>query len=726
MLSQHSCTSSQQYPAHKSLKRSIPLKGTLIGLAAGLAATIFDSLYILVPEAYVPYEYPFLIIILNTCFWAITGCVSGLLLYLYASKKQTLQKSEHYYWILFFLLPFALLYGVLGRFNDKYILHPGFDHNLVFLWVAVFFVSVIVIKKKSLRPEPGTGLLIAEVFTILALFNFCSNVSLLSAVSEILNYFCAVDFFKDYVRWTLLYNRFCMVLYITGTMLILGFYYFISSKFSVLNRKPVTALMLLFFTASVLLTVFYRVEHKDFQAQYQAALRIANQPARNKISRVILIVLDTVRKRSIDEHWEAFDNLRAFARDSLVFENCIASSSWTLPSHASLFTGLYPREHGAHDMLDSSPWFDGFPPARPLSDKFTTLAEVFKKNGYFTASIVANFAQLQPGYKLNQGFQIYDYYKSIGWTYAALPHKPLLHGIGFATDFKNKYSLPYRKAEDINDAAYALLERCASSPFFLFLNYMDAHDPYRPSRPFKGRFLHSPFSLYKKARSFFQVESAEALCAQGKPLYEGALAYLDYHLGKFFERLKQMGMYDDSLIIVTSDHGELFCEHGLSTHRVPLYEGVLRIPLYIKLPHHQVTGRKLQSITLADLYPTILSICGLPFPGGISGKPFGHNAGPVVAEFYNYDIGAHRALYDRTYKFMQFERGRKPELYDLKTDPLETTNIASISPEITASMQDMLAAWVQSHPPRYQAVEQKKIEVSPSIKEDLKSLGYIQ
>ena len=381
-------------------------------------------------------------------------------------------------------------------YNDKYILHPGFDHNLVFLWVAVFIVSVIVIKKKSLRPEPGSGLLIAEVFTIQALCNFCANVSMFPAVSNFFNYFCAVDFFKDYARWTLLYNRFCMVLYISGTMLILGFYYFISSKFTGLNRKPVTALILLFFTASALLTVFYRVEHKAFQAQYQAALRIANQPARNKISRVILIVLDTVRKRSIDEHWEAFDNLRAFARDSLVFDQCIANSSWTLPSHASLFTGLSPVEHGAHEMLDRGPWLDGFPPSRPLSDKFTTLAEVFNKNGYFTAGIVANFGQLQPGYKLNKGFQIYDYFKSIGWTYAALPHKPLLQVISFVTDFKNKYSLPYRKSEDINDAAYALLERCASDPFFLFLNYMDAHDPYRPSRPFKGRFLHHPFLFF--------------------------------------------------------------------------------------------------------------------------------------------------------------------------------------------------------------------------------------
>ena len=175
---------------------NIIIKGGLLGLTAGLAATIFDSLYILVPEAYVPYEYPLLIFIINCFFWTIIGCVSGLFVYRFVRRGNTPHKREYYYWILFFLLPFALLYGILGRLNDKYNLHPGFDHNLVFLWVTVFIIAVIIIKKKSRRPEPGTGLLIPEVFTIIALFNLCSNVSLFPAVSKVFYYFCAVDF-KD-------------------------------------------------------------------------------------------------------------------------------------------------------------------------------------------------------------------------------------------------------------------------------------------------------------------------------------------------------------------------------------------------------------------------------------------------------------------------------------------------------------------------------------------------
>ena len=204
-----------------------------------------------------------------------------------------------------------------------------------------------------------------------------------------------------------------------------------------------------------------------------------------------------------------FPNLRTFARDSVVFENCIANAPWTTPSHASLFTGFAPHEHGTHGMLDSGPWFDGFPPTRPLSDEFTTLAEVFRNNGYRTAAVISNFQALQPGYKLNQGFEIYDYYKSIGWASEGLPFKPLLHFICFVTNYNNAYALPYRKAEDINDSVYFLLQRLASEPFFLFVNYMDAHDPYLPSRPFNGFFLTSLFphisSLAQQVGRFFHV-----------------------------------------------------------------------------------------------------------------------------------------------------------------------------------------------------------------------------
>jgi len=725
--------------------KNITIKGSLIGLTAGLVATLFDSLYIvLLRETYVPYNYPFLIIVTNICFWTIVGSVSGLFVYLFARKKHNFQEKGDFYWIIFFLLPFALFYGFLGKFNPekilhlgfdnnlnpKQILHSGFDNNLVFLWVLIFIISLIVIKTKLPKVNSSAGLFIPELFIIIALFNFCSNIAAFPAVQESFGYFFTVDFFKENAQWTLLYNRYCLLLYSAVTLLVFVFYYLISSRIQIAVRKPATAILILFLTSSVMLTVSYRTKRTAYHELYSAVSDNQNQPVPKEVSRVILIVLDTVRKRSIDNQQEMFPNLRTFARDSVVFENCITNAPWTTPSHASLFTGLAPREHGCHGILDSAPWFDGFPPTRPLGAEFTTLAELFRDNGYRTAAIISNFQALQPGYKLNQGFEIYDYSKSIGWAFEGLPFKPLLHFICFVTNFNNAYALPYRKAEDINDSVYFLLQRLASESFFLFVNYMDAHDPYLPSRPFNGFFLGSLFphisSLAQQVGQFFHAVPKESMCCLRKSLYEGEIAYLDYHLGELFKSLKQMGIYNDALIIVTSDHGEMFCEHGQIAHKVPLYEEVARIPLYIKFPHKQITGTRKQFISLSNLYPTILSICGLPVPEGILAKPFRKTAVPVVAEFYNYDIGAHRALYEGKHKLMQYEKGREAELYDLETDPLETNNIAKIFPEITVNMEDMLTEWVKNHPPRYQAADMQKIEVSPSVKEDLKALGYMQ
>jgi hypothetical protein len=124
---------------------------------------------------------------------------------------------------------------------------------------------------------------------------------------------------------------------------------------------------------------------------------------------IFLIVLDTFRAdlRSSTRLPPYAKNLKSIADEGVVFKNCIASSSWTAPSHASIFTGLYPIEHGSHGILKGNPWFDGFPGIRPINDNATTLAEIFKNNSYLTAAIVSNYGYLQPGFKFNKGFQIY-------------------------------------------------------------------------------------------------------------------------------------------------------------------------------------------------------------------------------------------------------------------------------------------------------------------------------
>ena len=134
--------------------------------------------------------------------------------------------------------------------------------------------------------------------------------------------------------------------------------------------------------------------------------------------------------------------------------------------------------------------------------------------------------------------------------------------------------------------------------------------------------------------------------AYAESQYDGAIAYLDDQLGILFGRLKQSGLYDSALIIVTSDHGELFGKNGFRGHRTPMYEGVLRVPLIIKFPYSKRVGREKKEIQLSDLFSTIFSICEIPMPENVSGKPFGKPSSPAVAEYENARMGQHRVLYD--------------------------------------------------------------------------------
>ena len=206
--------------------------------------------------------------------------------------------------------------------------------------------------------------------------------------------------------------------------------------------------------------------------------------------------------------------------------------------------------------------------------------------------------------------------------------------------------------------------------------------------------------------------------------YDGAIAYLDTQLGNFFEQLKHWGLYDASLIIVTSDHGELFGEHGLYAHSTFMYEGIMHVPLLIKFPLSTRVGREKKTIQLTDVFATILSISGLTIPEGISGKPFGNSSSPAVGEFETPQTGQQRVLYEENYKLMHYERGRALELYDLDKDPQEQNNLANIKIDKRQELEHKLSEWIQVHKPRYAL--SKKESISKETIDQLRDLGYIQ
>ena len=250
---------------------------------------------------------------------------------------------------------------------------------------------------------------------------------------------------------------------------------------------------------------------------------------------VVLITMDTTRADHLPVY--GYDkptapSLERLARDGLVFENFVTMSSWTLPTHASLFTGLFPATHTAHyntmgnvtlsDGLGESEVFSTFR-ANRLPEAAVTLAEVLRAEGYRTLGVGAG-PWLKPVFGLGQGFDFFD------------------------TDFESKSGRP---AEEVNRLAFRELAKVGAEPFFLFLNYFDPHDPYDSSAEDFERFL-DPEANPKRAETLAQ--------------YDAAIFHTDRHIGALFDELERRGLYDESWIVVTSDHGELFGEHQLEYH----------------------------------------------------------------------------------------------------------------------------------------------------------------
>lgn len=709
------------------LDKNILVKGLLLGFTAGLIVTFFDSFFMLIPNLYIPYSYPFHLLMLNTVFWTTVGGLSGSYLSIATRRKQKIYEREDLYWVLSFLLPFTLLYGVLGRFHIPVYAwlvsygSPVFDHHLSFVWTSfVLAFLIFYLKKRKGGHYVSSSYFIAELITIIILFQFCSNL-------------------KKYPYCDQANTYLLISVYVTGILLIGGLYLlsfyalnFFMGRFPV--RKRYAQIGMLFIVVVMCLVGSYVWGSKKYVHVKGHIGTNRNVPTSQAVPQVILIVLDTVRADRISLYGNrgATKNLEEFAKGALVFENCVAPSPHTLPSHASIFTGLYPAEHGSHgDLSAKSKTIFGFPIVKPLSEKYLTLAEFFADNGYQTAAIVSNAIVLNPEFRLNQGFQIADALMSIGHIYHTYPFRPILHPFSYISNLYPKYFLYYRTADDMTSESSHVLKNLSPEPFFIFINYLDAHDPYHPPRPYHGYFTEKIFPQFYKLEQYvrrFIIKkwNQKDWITYQFSQYDGEIAYLDAQLGKLFSRLKEMGIYDSSLIIVTSDHGELFGTHGFFGHGTPMYEGVIRIPLIIKFPFSKRVGRNKKMVSLCDLYPTILSICGLPIPDGISGKAFGDHSSPVVSEFYNFGIGEHRIIYNGKYKHMRYEYQNEPELYDLDKDPNEHNNLAEKLPKVTAMMEEKMNDWKDTHKPKYLSSADKEATISKSIKDQLQALGYIQ
>jgi len=460
---------------------------------------------------------------------------------------------------------------------------------------------------------------------------------------------------------------------------------------------------------------------------------------------ILLITLDTVRADHVSAYGYERDttpSLREFAREATLYERTVACDGFTLPTHASMFTGLYPSWHGATRRPNRSS-------GAPLAPNTRTLASLLRANGYWTAETAANYGYLGNWTGLTQGFASSEVIRAMRLSDSDRPFylrqgaRKLLSA-AIRTDDFDEYCL---RAPDVNRHAFALLEQARNrpAPFFLFLNYMDAHSPYLPPPPFREQFAAGKGDLKPiSADAFLAVRDAvnagkRSLDEREKRYlvsqYDAGIACIDFHIGRLLDRLRELGLYENTLVIVTADHGEAFGEHNRMEHAYgSLYQDQIHVPLLIKYPGQHEGQRSHALVSQVDFLPTILDLAGIAAPAGAQGQslrlPRAEDSGAVFAESgprsderANPRLrGVRRTVFSGPWKLIAWTDG-PPELYNLAADPGELHNLYRAGDHEAAALLARINQFTAAAP-RRSSPSDKPVD-RPTL-EKLRSLGYIQ
>ncbi len=409
---------------------------------------------------------------------------------------------------------------------------------------------------------------------------------------------------------------------------------------------------------------------------------------------VILLSIDTLRADHLQCYGygrETAASICELAEDGVLFETCITNSPWTMPAVMSMITGLYPLNHNVIRRPDSE--------VGSLSHSKKTLAELLKGDDYAPASFVAN--------------------------------KLLAKDIGYNRGFDTYIILDDEKAENLTNLALEWLEENRDEKFFLWLHYMDPHWHYGAPYPFSEIFTAIPHCsqlddrLKHNAERVKSEKCVDSLIAR----HDNEIVYTDYAIGKMIRYLKDEGLYDNTIIIVTADHGEGFLEHDHLGHGNIYYDEALRIPLIIIHPDYGKGERIEDQVSLIDIMPTVLEFLDIEAENldGESLVPLMENETvdkrPVISQ------GHLRRISVRTdeWKFVDktWENGtHRKELYDLVNDSSEKTNLYDEMVDVSEYFEGIFREHFEMYHHNRTEDDTNSIDME-KFNEMLRSLGYM-
>jgi arylsulfatase A-like enzyme len=445
---------------------------------------------------------------------------------------------------------------------------------------------------------------------------------------------------------------------------------------------------------------------------------------------LLLITIDTLRADRLSCYgYERISTpgMDRLAAEGVLFENAHVQSPWTLSSLASILTSTYPSVNGVLTGLNR------------LDDARETLAEALKRHGYATQAIVTN-GWLETNFGLNQGFDDYyhpdDYfaiYRFRGMIWERVARRFLKERM----DPTNRHRAAY-----VSDRAIQWLRNHRDRSFFLWLHYIDPHDPYAPPKPYDELWDADYQGRWKDGTGvIFNLRIGQVLTAAEmthiEALYDGEVAYCDEHVGRVLEELDRQGLTENTLVVLSSDHGEEFWEHGGVMHGHTLYAECVAVPLLMRFPGRLPHGLRVQNrVRLLDLVPTVCDLLGVEPPKEVQGS----SAVPLLAQTDDTDrpvyteallyFGEKKSVEVGSYKLIKTVATDRYELYDTSRDFDEVANLAPLHPAVRDSLVGLLSAWQDSSGALRERLPKtaggSKAQIDPDLEARLRAMGYLQ